>query len=68
MENPVNRPNNALLRMKDVIQRTGMSRATVYRRINDGEFPRQRQISRNLVGWLDHEISEWIASRAPVHT
>lgn len=57
-----------LLRMGEVIQRTGMSRATVYRRINAGEFPRQRQISPNVVGWLDHEITEWIITRPQVHT
>ncbi|WJS97864.1 helix-turn-helix transcriptional regulator [Novosphingobium humi] len=60
--------NLQFLRMPDVIRRTGMSRATVYRRIGAGEFPRQRQISPNVVGWLDHEITEWIISRPPVHT
>lgn len=61
-------PFNALLRMNDVTKRTGMSRATVYRRINAGDFPRQRQISANVVGWLEHEIREWIGSRPQVHT
>ncbi|WDF71503.1 helix-turn-helix transcriptional regulator [Novosphingobium sp. KACC 22771] len=56
------------LRMPDVVRRTGMSRATVYRRIGAGEFPRPRQLSLNAVGWLDHEITEWIISRPPVHT
>jgi len=56
------------LRMADVIRRTGMSRATIYRRITAGEFPRQRQISVNIVGWPECEINEWIKSRPRVHT
>lgn len=60
--------NMKLLRITEVVRRTGMSRATVYRRINAGEFPRQRQISTNIVGWFDHEITEWIKSRPQVHT
>jgi prophage regulatory protein len=28
-----------------------------------GQFPRRRQISENRIGWLENEITDWIASR-----
>ena len=57
-----------LLRMPEVVKRTGISRATIYRRIEAGDFPRQCQISENVVGWPEHQVTEWIKSRPRVHT
>lgn len=61
-------PLSALLRLETVQVLTGMSRATIYRRMKAGDFPSQRRISPQLVGWLDREIADWISSRPAVHT
>jgi len=53
----------AFLRLTKVISRTGLSRSTIYQRIEDGEFPPQIRLGANSVGWLEAEIDDWIASR-----
>ena len=37
------------LRIKEVVQRTGMSRGTIYNKIHAGEFPKQIAIGLDLV-------------------
>ena len=50
-----------ILRIRTVLQRTGLSRATLYRRIQAGAFPRQVQISENCAGWRESAINRWMA-------
>ncbi len=42
-----------IVRLKTVIARTGLSRSTIYRKIAEGTFPAQLQISANGTGWHD---------------
>jgi len=50
-----------ILRIRTVLQRTGLSRSTLYRKIQDGSFPRQVQISVHGAGWRESAINHWIA-------
>ena len=50
-----------ILRLKAVLERTGMSRSTVYRRVEDGSFPRQIQLGPRTTGWRESAIARWIA-------
>ena len=44
-------------RKPEVLDRTGMSHATLYRRISDGLFPPGVPLGNNSsVGWLAHEV------------
>jgi len=52
-----------ILRLKDVITRTGLSRPTIYRLIARGEFPRQVELGPNSVGWRADKVQEWIETR-----
>ena len=49
-------------RLKTVLNRSGRSRSTVYRKIKDGTFPRQIPISTNGAGWSESEVSRWVAN------
>lgn len=49
-----------IVRLKTVLDRTGLSRATVYRKIGDGTFPRQLRISVHGAGWRESAINHWI--------
>lgn len=49
-----------LLRMPEVIQQTGLSRRSIYRMIERGDFPRQQQIGVNMVAWYQSDIARWI--------
>ena len=52
-----------ILRLPEVVSFTGLSRATIYRMIGRGEFPRQVQISPRLTGWRAEDVEAWLTSR-----
>ena len=52
-----------ILRLKDVINRTGLSRATIYRQMKKGHFPNAIKISQRAIGWIESEIDEWIMQK-----
>lgn len=53
----------AILRRNQVEARTGLSRASIYAGVKAGTFPKPVPLGPNSVGWLEHEVSSWIASR-----
>lgn len=55
--------NERFLRLTDVIQRTGLSRSTIYLNISKGLFPKNISLGSRSVGWLESEINEWIKER-----
>ena len=52
--------NIRVLRIADVTNLCGISRATVYRLIANDKFPKGRKVSGKAVGWISTEIEEWI--------
>lgn len=56
-------PKRRILRRKQVEERTGLSRSTIYQRIEDGRFPRQIALGSGKhapVGWIESEVDDWI--------
>ena len=51
------------LRTREVMERIGISRATLYRWQRTGHFPQSRKLSEYSVGWLNSEIEDWIRTR-----
>ncbi|MGB3723197.1 MAG: AlpA family transcriptional regulator [Pacificimonas sp.] len=49
-----------LIRLPEVRRRVGLGRSTIYRRMEDGTFPRPRQLGGNVVAWTEQEIDNWI--------
>ena len=56
----------SILRRREVQQRTGLSRSTLYQYIRDGEFPASVQLGLRAVGWLESDVSDWISERVKV--
>lgn len=52
-----------MLRLKEVLSITGLSRSTIYKLISDCQFPRQVHLSEKSVGWYDTEILNWVRDR-----
>lgn len=52
-----------VLRMKQVVERTGICRAMVYRLQRLGQFPQSIKLSERATGWLEHDVDAWIESR-----
>jgi prophage regulatory protein len=49
-----------ILRIKAVLERTGLSRSTMYRKIESGSFPKQVAISTRCAGWRESEVNAWM--------
>ena len=56
-----------LLRMKQVCERTGVSRAGIYRLLETDDFPRPVRITERSIGFPEEEIEEWITQRMETH-
>ena len=54
---------NSVLRLPAVKNRTGLSRSTIYMRIQDGTFPHQINLGARAVGWLESEINDWLTQQ-----
>lgn len=50
----------AFYRMTDVVRITGLSRATVYRRIAEGRFPPPVHLGGRACGWRVAALQAWI--------
>ena len=51
------------LRLPEVLARTGLSRSTIYVRLDQGRFPRPVSLGGRAVGWIEAEVDEWIRER-----
>ncbi|NWO10404.1 AlpA family transcriptional regulator [Chromohalobacter salexigens] len=49
-----------LIRIKDVMDRTGLARSTIYKYISEGKFPRPIKLGVRAVAWVETEIDGWI--------
>ena len=52
-----------LLRISEVIEMTGLARATIYRYEHTDAFPKRRRTGPNSVRWLDIDVVEWMKNR-----
>jgi prophage regulatory protein len=53
-----------MIRMKEVVKKIGLCRATIYAMISRGEFPRPIRIGERATGWSESELEAWLARRA----
>lgn len=51
------------LRLPEVLARTGLSRSTIYVRLEQGRFPRPVSLGARAVGWIESEVDEWMRAR-----
>lgn len=52
-----------ILRLRDVMDKTGLARSTVYKYIEAGTFPKPIDLGGRSVGWVDEEINDWIQEK-----
>lgn len=52
-----------ILRLKDVIQKTGLGRSSLYKFSSGGKFPAAITLGGKSVGWPAARINQWIAQR-----
>ncbi len=60
---------NQIIKIKDVIEFTSISRAKIYEMINeeskyyDPTFPRPIRLSESRIGWSAWEVNQWIEAK-----
>lgn len=53
-----------IIRLNTVLDRTGLSRSTIYHKIAEGTFPDQLKISVHGGGWRESDINRWVENPA----
>jgi len=56
------RPSD-LIRIKEVISMTGLSKSSIYTYKNKGEFPNPIQLSSRSVAWVRVDVEQWILDK-----
>ena len=66
-------PQKRLIRLPEVLSRTGYGRASIYRKIGNGSFPGSVKLDGppvdpeafdcRAVAWIEDEVEQWIESR-----
>ena len=52
-----------ILRLPEVITKTGRSRSTLYADIEAGKFPKPVKLGARAIGFVADEVDAWIAAR-----
>ena len=55
--------NSNLLRLQQVMDRTGLGRSSIYAMTSKGEFPKPIKIGLRSSAWLENEIRDWVRDR-----
>ena len=61
------------IRLSEVMSRTGYGRTSIYRKMDDGSFPKSLKLGgppkdpnvfdSRAVAWIEDEVDQWIESR-----
>lgn len=57
-----------IIRLRRTIEKTGLSRSTIYALEKRGDFPKKINLSPRTMGFLESEVDAWIAERAATRT
>ncbi len=60
---PRTNPAVRFVRLPEVMERTGLSRSTIYVRVAEGRFPKPVPLGARSVGWIESELDEWFSDR-----
>jgi len=51
------------MRLKEVMEMTGLARATVYKYFANNQFSESVSLGDRAVAWLESEVEEWMLER-----
>ena len=68
-----NKQKNRFIRLNEVMSRTGYGRTSIYRKMEDGSFPKSlklggppkdpNEFDSRAVDWIEDELDQWMESR-----
>ena len=66
-------PQKRFIRLPEVLSRTGYGRTSIYRKMEDGTFPKSVKLGGPLedsnafdsraIAWIEDEVEQWMATR-----
>ena len=66
-------PQKRFIRLPEVLSRTGYGRTTIYRKMEDGDFPKSVKLGgppkdpnafdSRAIAWIEDEVEQWMESR-----
>lgn len=59
-------PAERFLRLGDVLERTALSRSTIYKKIQDGDFPPPVKVSLRASRWRLSAVERWMEEKASI--
>ncbi|PHN84641.1 DNA-binding protein [Vibrio splendidus] len=51
------------LKLKEVIEKTALSRSAIYRKMDEGDFPVSVSLGDRAVAWVEEEVNNWMEMR-----
>ena len=67
------KPKHRFIRLNEVLSRTGYGRTTIYRKMEDGDFPKSVKLGgppkdpnafdSRAIAWIEDEVEQWMESR-----
>lgn len=60
-------PQERLIRIREVLVRTGLGRSTLYSLVKGGKFPPPLKLSERAVAWRQSQVDSWISDRIRQH-
>ena len=71
--NPSKKPKPRLIRLPEVLGRTGYGRTSIYRKMDEGTFPKclklggpikdSTKFDSRAIAWIEDEIDQWVEAR-----
>ena len=55
--------NDRIVRAKEVVEMTGLSRTTIWRMERYKSFPARVSLGKNSIGWKMSDIQKWLSTR-----
>ena len=67
------KPKHRFIRLNEVLSRTGYGRTSIYRKMEDGSFPKSVKLGgppkdpsifdSRAVAWIEDEVDHWVDAR-----
>ena len=70
---PTPKTKHRFIRLSEVMSRTGYGRTSIYRKMEDGSFPKslklggppkdRNEFDSRAIAWIEDEVDQWIESK-----
>ena len=70
---PTPKTKHRFIRLSEVMSRTGYGRTSIYRKMEDGSFPKSlklggppkdpNEFDSRAIAWIEEEVDQWVESR-----